>query len=42
VTLIKGAGHSPHRDAPEQTLEAISEFTTALLQADEGARGRAA
>jgi pimeloyl-ACP methyl ester carboxylesterase len=41
VTLIKGAGHSPHRDAPGQTLNAISEFATALLQAD-GSHGRAA
>ena len=41
VTLIKGAGHSPHREAPEQTLNATSEFVTALLQA-EGSQGRAA
>jgi pimeloyl-ACP methyl ester carboxylesterase len=41
VTLIKGAGHSPHREAPGQTLHAISEFSTALLQA-EGSHGRAA
>ena len=41
ATLIKGAGHSPHREAPGQTLNAISEFSAALLQA-EGSRGRAA
>ena len=41
VTLIKGAGHSPHREAPGQTLHAISEFSTALLQ-PEGSHGRAA
>ena len=41
VTLIKGAGHSPHREAPGQTLNAISEFSAALLQA-EGSPGRAA
>jgi pimeloyl-ACP methyl ester carboxylesterase len=41
VTLIKGAGHSPHREAPEQTLNATSEFATALLQS-EGSQGRAA
>ena len=41
VTLIKGAGHSPHREAAGQTLDAISEFATALLEA-EGAQGRAA
>jgi pimeloyl-ACP methyl ester carboxylesterase len=40
VTLIKGAGHSPHREAPGQTLHAISEFSTALLL--EGSHGRAA
>ncbi len=26
VTIIPGAGHSPHREAPEATLDAISEF----------------
>jgi pimeloyl-ACP methyl ester carboxylesterase len=41
VTLIKGAGHSPHREAAERTLNAISEFSAALLQAD-GSQGRAA
>jgi pimeloyl-ACP methyl ester carboxylesterase len=41
VTLIKGAGHAPHREAPGQTLNAISEFAAALLQA-EGSNGRAA
>ncbi|WP_024516601.1 alpha/beta hydrolase [Bradyrhizobium sp. Tv2a-2] len=40
VTLIKGAGHSPHRDAAAQTVNAISEFASALLQA-EGSHGRA-
>jgi len=42
ATLIKGVGHSPHREAAGQTLNAISEFATALLQADEGSHGRAA
>ena len=41
VTLIKGAGHSPHRDAAGQIVDAISEFASAVLQAD-GAQGRAA
>jgi hypothetical protein len=41
VTLIKGAGHSSHRDAAAQTVNAISEFASALLQA-EGSHGRAA
>jgi pimeloyl-ACP methyl ester carboxylesterase len=34
VTLIKGAGHSPHRDAAGQIVDAISEFACAVLQAD--------
>ena len=41
VTLIKGAGHSPHRDAAGQIVNAISEFASAVLQAD-GSHGRAA
>src|SRR5579871_2599190 len=41
VTLIKGAGHSPHRDAAGQIVDAISEFASAVLQAD-GSQGRAA
>ena len=41
VTLIKGAGHSPQRDAAGKTLDAISEFASALLPA-EGSHGRAA
>ncbi len=41
VTLIKGAGHSPHRDAAGQIVDAISEFASAVLQAD-GSHGRAA
>jgi pimeloyl-ACP methyl ester carboxylesterase len=42
VTIMAGAGHSPHREAPGATLEAISEFAHAVLQVDEGSRGRAA
>ena len=42
VTIMAGAGHSPHREAPGATLEAISEFANAVLQGDEGSRGRAA
>jgi pimeloyl-ACP methyl ester carboxylesterase len=41
VTMIEAAGHSPHREAPEATLNAISEFANAVL-AHEGAHGRAA
>jgi pimeloyl-ACP methyl ester carboxylesterase len=42
VTMMAGAGHSLHREAPGATLEAISEFANAVLQGDEGSRGRAA
>jgi pimeloyl-ACP methyl ester carboxylesterase len=37
VTEIPGAGHSPHRDAPGATLDAISEFANVVLR-DEGFR----
>jgi pimeloyl-ACP methyl ester carboxylesterase len=42
VTIIPGAGHSPHREAPGATLDAISEFAKRILQMHEGSRGRAA
>jgi pimeloyl-ACP methyl ester carboxylesterase len=42
VTIVPGAGHSPHREAPETTLHVISEFARAVLRSDEGAQGRAA
>jgi pimeloyl-ACP methyl ester carboxylesterase len=42
VTEIPEAGHSPHRDAPGATLNAISDFANAVLRHDEGSRGRAA
>jgi pimeloyl-ACP methyl ester carboxylesterase len=42
VTVVPGAGHSPHRDAPEATLDAISEFAGRILHMHEGSRGRAA
>jgi pimeloyl-ACP methyl ester carboxylesterase len=32
VTMIPGAGHSPHREAPGATLDTISEFARAILQ----------
>jgi pimeloyl-ACP methyl ester carboxylesterase len=41
VTEVPGAGHSPHREAPEATLDAITEFASAVLR-DEGSQGRAA
>ena len=34
VTEIPGAGHSPHREAPGATLDAILEFATAALRVD--------
>src|ERR1700694_3990111 len=42
VTIIPAAGHSPHREAPGATLNAISEFASRILFSDEGSRGRAA
>src|SRR3984957_13559735 len=42
VTIIPGAGHAPHREAPEATLHAISEFADRILDAHDGSRGRAA
>ena len=42
VTKIPGAGHSPHREAPGATLNAISDFANAVLRDDEGSQGRAA
>jgi pimeloyl-ACP methyl ester carboxylesterase len=41
VTEILGAGHSPHREAPEMTLQTVTEFAKAALRAD-GSQGRAA
>jgi pimeloyl-ACP methyl ester carboxylesterase len=42
VTIVPGAGHSPNRDAPEATLDAISDFVGRILDADQGSRGQAA
>jgi pimeloyl-ACP methyl ester carboxylesterase len=42
VTIVPGAGHSPHREAPEATLHAISEFAGRILSTHEGSQGRAA
>ena len=41
VTEIPGAGHQPHREAPQVTLNAIADFAEAVLR-DEGSQGRAA
>ena len=32
VTVIANAGHSPHREAPGETLAAIADFATAVLR----------
>lgn len=42
VTEVPGAGHSPHREAPGATLDAIADFANAVLRDDAGSRGRAA
>jgi pimeloyl-ACP methyl ester carboxylesterase len=36
VTVIPGAGHQPHREAPEATLDAIQEFANAVLHVHDG------
>ena len=42
VTIVAGAGHQPHREAPGATLDAIAEFANAVLWTHEGLEGRAA
>ncbi|OAF15169.1 alpha/beta fold hydrolase [Bradyrhizobium neotropicale] len=42
LKVILGAGHSPHREAPGATLDAIVQFATAALRDDWGFQGRAA
>ena len=42
VTVVPGAGHQPHREAPGATLHAIAAFASAVLRVDEGSHGRAA
>jgi pimeloyl-ACP methyl ester carboxylesterase len=42
VTILAGTGHSPHREAPGATLNAISELANAVLPTHEGSEGRAA
>ena len=36
VTVIPGVGHSPHREAPDVTLDTISDFANRILQHHEG------
>jgi pimeloyl-ACP methyl ester carboxylesterase len=40
--MIPGAGHSPHREAPEATLGSITEFVKRILILHEGSEHRAA
>jgi pimeloyl-ACP methyl ester carboxylesterase len=35
VVVIPGAGHSPHREAPKATLDAILDFANAVLRDDQ-------
>jgi pimeloyl-ACP methyl ester carboxylesterase len=43
VTVLDDAGHSPHREAPEATLDVISDFANAVLRSHgEAQDGRAA
>jgi pimeloyl-ACP methyl ester carboxylesterase len=42
VTEIPEAGHSPHREAPAATLDAITQFAGAVFRLDEGSHGQAA
>jgi pimeloyl-ACP methyl ester carboxylesterase len=41
VTIVAGIGHSPHREAPEVTLNSIADFATRILCLHEGWEGRA-
>jgi pimeloyl-ACP methyl ester carboxylesterase len=42
VTLIPRCGHSPQREAPEETLATVSEFVRRILIEHEGSGNRAA
>jgi pimeloyl-ACP methyl ester carboxylesterase len=43
VTVLDDAGHSPHRETPEATLDVISDFANAVLRTHgEAESGRAA
>ncbi|WP_186465140.1 alpha/beta fold hydrolase [Bradyrhizobium sacchari] len=42
LKIIPDAGHSPHREAPGATLDAIEQFAKAALRDDQGLQGRAA
>ena len=38
VALLKGAKHSPQREAPDATLKTISDFVARILQANDWVR----
>jgi len=42
VTMIAGAAHSPHREAQDATLTAVTEFADRILRVHEGTASRAA
>ncbi len=42
VTVIPGAAHSPHREAPGATLDAITQFARAALRDEKGLQGHPA
>jgi pimeloyl-ACP methyl ester carboxylesterase len=42
VTIIPAAAHSPHREAPQATLDAVAEFARHVLFAHAGSKGKAA
>lgn len=39
ITILRGVGHSPHHEAADETLNAISEFANAVLQAETEPQG---
>jgi len=42
VTILPGVAHAPYREAPGDTLQALSDFYRAVMEVHEGAEGRAA
>jgi pimeloyl-ACP methyl ester carboxylesterase len=39
VTIVPAAGHSPHREAPEMTLNSVADFAKRILYLHEGQKG---
>ena len=42
VTVLPAVGHAPHREAPAETLQALSDFYRSIMLVHEGVDGRAA